>query len=112
MCIGIPMQVIEVGESQALCRTRDGNDTKRVDMMLVGDLPVGSWVLVFLDAAREVLDEITAHQISDALTALGMTMNGDANINTTIDHLFADLVDREPQLPEFLQTQLPSEESV
>lgn len=102
MCIGIPMQVIESGPGQALCRSRDGNDTRRVDMLLVGDLPEGSWVLVFLDAAREVLDEITAHQISDALAALDMAMQGEGQV----DHLFADLVDREPQLPDFLQAQL------
>lgn len=110
MCIGIPMCVVEPGEGHALCRTRDGGETRRIDMLLVGDLPVGSWVLVFLDAAREVLDEATAHQIADALTALDMAMRGDAHSNADIDHLFADLVDREPQLPEFLRAQSPREE--
>lgn len=102
------MCVVEFSEGYALCRTRDGNDTRQVDMQLVGDLPVGSWVLVFLDAAREVLDEATAHHIADALKALGMAMRGDADI----DHLFADLVDREPQLPEFLRAQSPREEGL
>jgi hydrogenase expression/formation protein HypC len=108
MCIGIPMRIIETEQGTALCQTRDGNETKQVDMLLVGDLPKDSWVLVFLDAAREVLDEETAHQISDALTALDMAMQG----NGEVDHLFADLVDREPQLPDFLQAQLPPKEGV
>ena len=107
MCIGIPMQVIEAGEGTALCSARNSSDVRRVDTLLVGDLSQGSWVLVFLGAAREVLDEKSAHQISDALTALDMAMHG----NGAIDHLFADLVDREPQLPEFLRQQLPAKES-
>ena len=105
MCIGIPMQVIESGANQALCRSRDGKATEQVDMLLVGELSVGSWVMVFLGAAREVLDEATALQISDALMALEMAMHG----NQQVDHLFADLVDREPQLPDFLQQQLQKE---
>lgn len=106
MCIGIPMCIIETGEGSALCRTRDGNETSRIDTLLVGDLPAGSWVLVFLGAAREVLDEQSAHQISDALTALDMVMQGgygDGQATDDIDRLFADLVDREPQLPDFLR---------
>jgi hydrogenase expression/formation protein HypC len=35
------------------------------------------------------------------LQALTLTLQGDTNI----DHLFADLVNREPQLPEFLREQ-------
>jgi hydrogenase assembly chaperone HypC/HupF len=107
MCIGIPMQVLDSGEGYAICCARDSDERRHVDMLLVGDLPKGSWVLVFLGAAREVLDEITAHQISDALTALELAMHGDGQI----DHLFADLVNREPQLPEFLRPQLPRKES-
>ena len=102
MCVGIPMQVVQQDEGHALCRSRDGNRLEQIDMLLVGEVAVGSWVMVFLGAAREVLDEITAHQISDALQALNMAMQGDAQV----DHLFADLIDREPQLPEFLQSQL------
>lgn len=106
MCIGIPMCVIDAGEGYAVCCARDSSERRHVDMLLVGDLPKGSWVLVFLGAAREVLDETTAHQISDALTALEMAMHG----NGEIDHLFADLIDREPQLPEFLRPQLQVKE--
>ena len=106
MCIGIPMQVVQQEAGKTLCRSRDGK-LEEIDMLLVGELAVGSWVMVFLGAAREVLDEATAHQISDALQALDMAMQG----NAQIDHLFADLIDREPQLPEFLQSQLQKDGS-
>jgi hydrogenase expression/formation protein HypC len=97
MCIGVPMQVIEPRGESALCIYRDQESL--IDMMLVGPQPIGTWLLVFLDTAREVLSEQKARQIADALEALHLAMQGDSQI----DHLFADLVDREPQLPDFLK---------
>jgi hydrogenase expression/formation protein HypC len=98
MCIGIPMQIVEARGESAVCVYR-GQRTL-VDMMLVGEQPVGTWLLVFLDAAREVISAEHAQQIADALDAMRLAMQGE----TDIDHLFADLVDREPELPEFLRT--------
>jgi hydrogenase expression/formation protein HypC len=98
MCIGIPMQVVELHAESARCIYR--GQKSLVDMMLVGPQPVGTWLLVFLDTAREVLSEPKARQIADALEAMRLAMQGD----NQIDHLFADLVDREPQLPEFLKS--------
>jgi hydrogenase expression/formation protein HypC len=98
MCIGIPMQVVEQREESAVCSYR--GQESRVDMMLVGPQPAGTWLLVFLDTAREVLSEQKARQIADALEAMRLAMQGD----NQIDHLFADLVNREPQLPEFLKS--------
>ena len=98
MCIGIPMQIIEQRGESALCAYR--GQESLVDMMLVGVQPIGSWVLVFLDTAREILSEQRAGQIADALQALQLAMQGE----TDIDHLFADLVDREPSLPDFLRS--------
>jgi hydrogenase expression/formation protein HypC len=98
MCIGLPMQVVEQRGESALCLYR-GEETV-VDMMLVGEQPVGTWLLVFLYAAREVISEQKARQIADALEAMRLAMQGE----TQFDHLFADLIDREPQLPEFLKS--------
>ncbi|MDP2902835.1 MAG: HypC/HybG/HupF family hydrogenase formation chaperone [Methylovulum sp.] len=98
MCIGLPMQIIEQRGESAVCLYR--GEENRVDMMLVGEQPVGTWLLVFLDTAREVISAEKARQIADALEAMRLTMLGE----TRIDHLFADLVDREPILPEFLQS--------
>lgn len=98
MCIGIPMQVLEsLGES-ALCAYR--GQTTLIDMMLVGEQEPGTWLLVFLNTAREVLSAERAGQIGDALEAMRLAMQG----HTNFDHLFADLVDREPELPAFLRT--------
>ena len=96
MCIGIPMQVLEPGLGWAWCD--DAGARRRVDMMLVGEQPRGTWVLVFQEAAREVLGERRAPQVRDALRAMQAVMRGDP-----VDELFADLVGREPELPEFLR---------
>ncbi len=97
MCIGTPMQVIESSEYHALCR--DGSRRVSVDTTLVGQPAPGSWLLVFLGAAREQLDEATALAMRDAVHAVGQVMAG----ATQVDHLFDDLIDREPQVPEHLQ---------
>jgi hydrogenase expression/formation protein HypC len=99
MCVGIPMKVVESSPGSALCETRDGT-SRRIDTMLIGEQPVGTWLLTFLDTAREVLSAEQAAQISNALQAVEMALQGDANI----DHLFQDLIDREPELPAFLRS--------
>lgn len=97
MCIGIPMQVIEDGDGQALCRAADG--VHRIDMSLVGPVPAGGWVMVFLGAAREAISAEQARKSADAIEALGKVMRGEGGF----EHLFADLIDREPELPDFLR---------
>ncbi len=97
MCLGIPMQVVEPGYPQAVCEGADGRQA--VDTSLVGPLEAGRWVMVFLGAAREVITADAARQSADALEALRRVMAGD----TDVDHLFADLINREPELPEFLR---------
>jgi hydrogenase expression/formation protein HypC len=96
MCLGIPMQVVETGEFQALC---EGSGRREmVDLILVGPQPVGAWLLVFLGAAREVLDAESAARITDALSALQSILAG----NNDIDHHFADIANRQPPRPETL----------
>ena len=72
-------------------------------MILVGEQPVGAWVLVFLDAARDVITAEQAQKTADALRAITLVMEGE----TSVDHLFADLVGREPELPPHLKNMLP-----
>jgi len=100
------MQVIEMRESHALCEA-DGKQ-ELIDMMLVGDQPKGTWVLNFLGAAREVMTPEFAEQTRQALNALGEVMADQTPGNNQIDHLFSDLVNREPQLPKHLQALVPS----
>ncbi|WP_078119268.1 HypC/HybG/HupF family hydrogenase formation chaperone [Thiosocius teredinicola] len=100
MCIGIPMQVVDVGEFQAGCD--DNGQRHIVDISLVGTPSPGDWLLVFLGAAREILDERTALEMRDAVNAIQHVMSGDHQV----DHLFADLIDREPQLPDHLKNNI------
>ena len=90
------MRVVECGQVWAWWE--EGGERQRVDMQLVGPQPAGSWVLVFLGAAREVLDEERALRVRDALSAMQAVLAG-----APIDHLFADLIEREPRLPDHLQ---------
>jgi hydrogenase expression/formation protein HypC len=96
MCIGIPMQIVAYDGAYAICTVH--GELRRVDTALIEAPLPGSWVLVFLDSAREVLSSERAAQIDAALQAVQLTMRGE----TEVDHLFADLLEREPQLPEFL----------
>ena len=98
MCLGIPVQVQECGEHFARCAGRNGE--VRVDLSLVGQQLPGTWLLIFLDAAREVIDSERAAAINAALDALDAAQSG----ATFFSAFFADL-EREPQLPDFLRTQ-------
>lgn len=101
MCIGVPMQVVERRGSSALCRG-DG-ELELVDTALVGDVAPGTWLMVFLGAAREIISAETAHRSANALLAIRLALDGE----TDLDHLFADLVSREPELPEHLRPSPP-----
>ncbi|BCM17529.1 HypC/HybG/HupF family hydrogenase formation chaperone [Mesorhizobium sp. J8] len=103
MCVGVPLEVIESHDGVALCRGRAG--LHRIDMTLTGDQPAGTWLIAFLDAAREVITPEAARRIADALEAAERALAGE----TDLDHLFADLAGREPQLPEHLRAALSAQ---
>jgi hydrogenase assembly chaperone HypC/HupF len=86
MCIGIPMQVVEVGCGRSWCEARGRR--QQIDMMLVGDAPPGSWVLAFNGSARRVLTAEEAALTNDALDALEAALAGE----TDLDAYFSDLV--------------------
>lgn len=96
MCLGIPMTIVEGDDVTALCAWR--GETRRVSMLLLGEQPVGTLVLVHIDTAVRVLEVDEARLIDDALDGITAALEG-----RDFDHLFADLVDREPQLPDFLR---------
>lgn len=97
MCIGAPMQVVDAGESFAWCEGR--GERARIDMAIVGPQPVGAWVLAFQGAARRVLSADEAAQTNAALDAVEAALAGEDDLGA----FFADLVDREPELPEHLR---------
>jgi hydrogenase expression/formation protein HypC len=99
MCLGIPMQVVEVsGEGAAWCTGRGGRSL--IDMTLVGRQEPGTWILAFVGSAREVMTPEAAARVDAALDALDAVLQGDT---ASIDAAFADLVAREPQLPDHLK---------
>ena len=107
MCLGIPMQVITAEGHSAVCRGRNG--LERIDTLMPGPLEAGQWVLTSLGAAREVIDATRAAQVESALDALSAVLSGAGDVSALIDHHFADLVNREPQLPEFLRPKMEME---
>lgn len=96
MCLGIPMRVVSVEGLAARCVAGGRDET--VDLALTGPVEPGTWLLVFLGAAREVLDEATADQITRALAGLEAVMAGGSPGDA-----FADLEAREPTLPPHLE---------
>lgn len=93
MCVGVPMRVIASSLGFAECEGRGRRE--RVNTMLVGDQPAGTWVLAFLGSAREVLEEEQAAHINAALDALEAALAGE----TRFDAFFPDLVDRTIEPP-------------
>jgi hydrogenase expression/formation protein HypC len=97
MCIGVPMQVIEVAERLSWCEGR--GQRLQLDLALVGAQPPGTWVLAFQGSAVRVLTPDEATRTNAALDALEAALDGRADL----DAFFADLVEREPQLPDHLK---------
>ena len=85
--MGLPMQVIEPGFGVAICQF--GAEQRRIDTMLVGEQPAGTWLLVFIDAAREVISADAAERIKNALNSLDSVMKGGTG---NVDALFADII--------------------
>lgn len=107
MCVGVPMQVLDVAGMRARCRGAAGE--VEIDTLLVGALQPGDWVLTHLGAAREVIDATRALQVQDALDALNAVMQGGAgDARAAIDLAFADLINRPPTLPAHLQMAAPA----
>ncbi len=96
MCLGVPMRVIESGETSALVRGR--GETRRVSMLLTGPQPVGTPLLVHVDSAIRVLDEADVPLLEQALDGLEAALEG-----RPVEAYFGDLVGREPELPPHLR---------
>jgi hydrogenase expression/formation protein HypC len=100
------MQIVSYQGSYAVCRPyKDENSShfRHINMQLVGELPIGTWVLTFLDSAREIISAEAAEQIHKALQALELVMQGEKQGTHQLEALFADLIQNEPQLPEHLR---------
>lgn len=97
MCVGIPMTVIEVGAHDAVCEA-DG-ERHLISTLLIRDpVLVGEHLLTHRGAAVRRIDAQEAADIANALRAVMAAAEGRA-----FDHLIADLIDREPPLPDHLR---------
>lgn len=99
MCIGIPLQVITGDDECAECAA-DGR-SERLNMLMVGPQPPGTWVLAFQGTALRVMTPQDAAQTRAALAALDAALNGGSGAD--LDLYFADLAAREPELPPHLR---------
>ena len=82
MCLSIPMQIVAIeGEfgDFAIAERAQGDAVRRerVNMMLIGQQPVGTWILASLGLAKEVIDDEERALIEDALAALSSSLDGD-----------------------------------
>lgn len=94
MCIALPLKITELlSPHQAVCD--DAGGPLSVDISLLEGLCVGDWVSVHRGTAVARMTDADARRILDALSALDRVRAGD----TEVDHLFADLVNREPPRP-------------
>lgn len=76
MCIGLPMTVLTVEPGHAVCDWR--GECRRIDTALVGDCQPGDRLLVFIDSARERLDEARAAEIEATLELLAAVLGAEA----------------------------------
>ena len=98
MCIGVPVTIVELRGQAARCIDADGGE-RSVDLSLLGEKPaVGDALLVHVNVALRTLGAEEARRIADALEAVTAAASG-----RPFEHLIADLVDREPQLPPHLR---------
>ena len=103
MCIGTPMKIVRCEHGMALAEGR--GQTERLNMLMVGDLTPGSWVLAFQGAALRPISAEEAAQTDAALDALAAVLAGGTETDTQFH--FRDLIDREPQLPAHLRSRAP-----
>lgn len=78
MCVAIPMRVLH---SQGLWAECEGRGTRRrVNLMLVGERPAGTWLLVLGDSARQCVDADEAARVDSALDAVEAAMRGEQDL--------------------------------
>lgn len=77
MCLSVPMQILALEADGDIAVVGRGDRRERVNMMLLGPQPVGTWVLVSLGFAKEVVAEEERALIEEALAALAASLDGD-----------------------------------
>jgi hydrogenase expression/formation protein HypC len=75
MCLGIPGEIVEVGESKGLrtAKVRFGGLVKEVCLECVPEAQVGDYVLVHVGLAISRVDRAEAQRTYETLQDMGMT---------------------------------------
>ena len=97
MCVGLPMRIVSRDDAVAICEAH--GERARIDLALTGPLPAGAWILTHQGRALREISADEAAKTDAALAALAAVLAGEGGI----DAYFADLVDREPELPAHLK---------
>lgn len=79
MCLGIPMQVIEVDGAFAWCEGRGRRE--RLNILWLEEVAPGDWVYAVLGQAREKLTAQRVGEINLALDGLAAALQGDADLD-------------------------------
>lgn len=77
MCLSVPMQVMENLADGDLAIVERAGRRQQVNMLLIGPQKPGTWVLVALGFAKEVVEPGELELIEDALAALAASLDGD-----------------------------------
>ncbi len=79
MCLGIPMQVVEVDGAFAWCEGQGRRE--RLNIFLLGEVLVGDWVYAVLGHAREKLSPQRAAEINLALDGFAAALQGETDLD-------------------------------
>lgn len=79
MCLGIPMQVVEVDGAFAWCEGRGRRE--RLNTLLLEEVSPGDWVYAVLGQAREIMTAQRAAEINLALDGLAAAAQGETNLD-------------------------------
>lgn len=91
------MRIVESDGLVAQC-IGDNGRSEQVSLALTGPMAAGTYVLVYLGSAVRGLEAEEAQQIQEALQAVHAARQGQP-----FEHLIADLIDKEPELPAHLR---------
>lgn len=73
MCIGLPMRVSAVRPGRAT--VDDDGQGREISTLLVGEVAVGEWLLVHLDAARERVTPERAAEVRATLALVAAALD-------------------------------------
>ena len=85
MCLGIPMQVIEIEGAFAWCEGRGRRE--RLNTFLLEEILPGDWVYAVLGQAREKLTAQRVNEINLALDGLAAALQGETDLDAYFPNL-------------------------